>query len=294
MVPSPSTPLVFTFPATAQHVRSVMIEGEPWFHHGDVCKILQHSNPSVAARMLDDDESDMLDLRDISAGQTALNSFRAPATGNSEARFVTEPGLYTLVFNSKASGAPAFRRWITHEVIPSIRRTGSYSLALPEESAPAFPVPRSLPEALRAFANEVEAHEETKQRVAELEPAAAAWDKLAAADQDFSVREAAHILNRDPHIETGERRLFAVLRGMGLVDRTDRPYQKHTAHVRLRPRSFTNTATGEETPAKPQVRVTLQGVAYLHKRLGGAVNVHRLVAEEQLALPAPTGAGVVR
>lgn len=275
-----TTPLQFTFPDTAQTVRTVMIDGEPWWIATDVASVLDIGRTHDAVRTLDDDEK-------------GTETIRTPG-GEQQATVINEPGLYSLILRSRKPQAKAFKRWITHEVIPAIRRTGSYSLALPEDAAPAFPVPRTLPEALRAYASEVEAHEETRQRVAELEPSAAAWNKLAAADQDFSVREAAHILNRDPHIETGERRLFAVLRGMGLVDKTDRPYQRHTAHVRLRPRSYTNPATGEETPARPQVRVTLQGIAYLHKRLGGAVNPHRLLAEHQLALPVVTGAEVTR
>lgn len=271
-----TTPIVFTFPETAQHVRSVMVDGEPWFVGKDACDGVGIVKYRDALVQLDEDERVSMAVDTPGGAQQMV--------------LVSEAGVYALLLISRSPKVKPFRRWLTHEVLPALRRTGSYSV----EVAPAFPVPRTLPEALRAFANEVEAHDETKQRVAELEPAAAAWDKLAAADQDFSVREAAHILNRDPHIETGERRLFAVLRGMGLVDKTDRPYQKHTAHVRLRPRSYTNPVTDEETPAKPQVRVTLQGIAYLHKRLGGAVNVHRLVAEEQLALPASTGAEITR
>lgn len=116
-------------------------------------------------------------------------------------------------------------------------------------------------------------------QVTELAPAAHAWDTLASADGDYSVREAGYILNRDPAIKTGERRLFDLLRTWRLVDWRDIPYANHAQHVRLRPRSFTNRATGEEMPAKPQVRVTAAGIRYLHKRLGGTANVADLLAE---------------
>lgn len=117
----------FVFPETGQQIRVIGNVDTPLFHHSDVCKILQHTNPSVAARMLDDDESVMIDVRDVSAAQTALNfDFPVPETGNATARFVTEPGLYTLIFQSKAEGARPFRRWVTHEVLPAIRRTGRY------------------------------------------------------------------------------------------------------------------------------------------------------------------------
>ncbi len=152
-------------------------------------------------------------------------------------------------------------------------------------STPAAAMPTHA-EALRAWAAELELRQAAEQRAAELEPAARSWDVLASTDGDYSVREAAHILNRDPNIDTGERRLFAILRGKSMIDRNDRPYQRHTAHVRLRPRSYAHPGTGEETAARPQVRITVQGLAYLHRQLGGAVSVHRHIAAHQMSLTA--------
>lgn len=117
----------FTYPVTGQEIRLVGSETAPLFHLADVCRALEHTNPTVAARMLDDDESVMIDMRDVFAGQHALNEVRAPVDGpNTTARFVTESGFYTLAFGSRAAGARAFRRWVTHEVLPTLRRTGRY------------------------------------------------------------------------------------------------------------------------------------------------------------------------
>lgn len=283
MVPPSSTPLVFTFPETAQHVRSVMIDGEPVFHHGDVCKILQHSNPSVAARMLDDDESLMLDLRDIPAGQTALNSsFSAPMTGNSQARFVTEPGLYNLILSSKAPGAKGFRRWLTREVLPALRRTGSYSVA-----------PREMTklEALQAAIESERARLVAEARVAELEPAAHSWNVLATADGDFSVADAAKILSRDPSIKTGRNRLFGILHELdwAYVQNADHRYRAKQYAIERRwlselPQSHYHPRTGELVLDAPQLRVTVKGLNELHKRLGGSA---------QLQLPAVPAQGQI-
>lgn len=185
-----STIIPFTFPETGQPVRTVTIGDGSWFHHGDVCKILQHTNPTVAARMLDEDESMLLDLREISAGQTALNSsFPAPGTGNSQARFVSEPGLYNLILSSRAPGARDFRRWLTREVIPSIRRTGSYN------AAPALPdltTPQGVLALAQQFQRTAEQLVEADARVKDLEPKALAHDTLmAAAEGDVLVRQAA-------------------------------------------------------------------------------------------------------
>lgn len=106
-------------------------------------------------------------------------------------------------------------------------------------------------------------------KVLELHPKAASWDTLADTGADYACRDAAYILNRDPNISTGQNRLLALLRDWRLIGRDDRPYANHSAHVVLRPRSRRDQASGEDVPAKPQVRITVAGLSYLHKRLGG-------------------------
>jgi len=246
--PHDSRLIQFEFPATGARVRSFLEAGEPWFLAADVCAVLDLFQGRALSR-LDEDEK-------------GVRPTHTPG-GQQLVTYVNEPGLYALVLGSRKPAAKAFKRWITHEVLPEIRRTGSYS-------SPRFEIPRTLPEALRAYAAEVEAHEVTRAALEEAAPAADAWHVLASADADYSVREAAYILNRDPAIDTGQNRLFAELRRLKIVDSRDRPYISHSRHVRLRIRSYTNPATGEEMPAKSQVRVTADGLAYLHRKLGGS------------------------
>lgn len=91
-------------------IRTTTIDGEPWFVAVDVCRALEHSNVSSALERLDDDERSKLNL-----GRQG------------ETNIVNEPGLYTLVLGSRKPEAKAFKRWITHEVLPSIRKTGAYA-----------------------------------------------------------------------------------------------------------------------------------------------------------------------
>lgn len=93
-------------------IRTVLRQGEPWFVAADVCKVLDVD--PTATRRLDDDEKDTLRLTQ-------------GTSGNPNVTIVNEPGLYALVLGSRKPEAKAFKRWITHEVIPSIRKTGSYS-----------------------------------------------------------------------------------------------------------------------------------------------------------------------
>lgn len=96
-------------------VRAIMKDGEPWFVAADVCKALEVGNPSQALTRLDDDEK-----------FTTIISNEGAASGVSSLAFVNEPGLYTLVLGSRKPEAKSFKRWVTHDVIPSIRKTGAY------------------------------------------------------------------------------------------------------------------------------------------------------------------------
>jgi hypothetical protein len=89
-------------------------DNTPWWVARDVCKILDLANPSKAVQNLDDDEKLVSPL--VIAGQ------------NRQVITISESGLYTLIFRSNKPEAKTFRRWVTHEVLPSIRRTGSYAM----------------------------------------------------------------------------------------------------------------------------------------------------------------------
>lgn len=98
-------------------VRITLINGEPWFVAVDVCRALEITNPTKATRGLDEDEKMTLTIGSGHSGQRGGAQFLS---------IVSEPGLYALVFKSRKPEAKAFKRWITHEVIPLIRKTGGY------------------------------------------------------------------------------------------------------------------------------------------------------------------------
>ena len=95
-------------------VRTVTIDDEPWFVAADVCRALEIGNSRMATERLDDDEKGV-SLIDTPGGQQELT-------------IINEPGLYSLVLGSRKPEAKAFKRWITHDVIPALRKTGTYSL----------------------------------------------------------------------------------------------------------------------------------------------------------------------
>lgn len=106
-----------------QAVRVVMRDGEPWFVAADVCRVLEIANPSDAMTRLDDDERDNL-------GSAEVNGRGRPVN------IISESGLYALVLTSRKPEARRFRKWITAEVLPAIRRHGRYELVAPDSAAP--------------------------------------------------------------------------------------------------------------------------------------------------------------
>lgn len=107
-------------------------------------------------------------------------------------------------------------------------------------------------------------------KVAELAPAANSWSQLAEASGDYSLREAAQILDRDPSIRTGQNRLSKHLKNIGWTDRNGQPYQRHVDAGRLTRRTvpYLDRSTGE-TELTTQLRITAKGLHDLHREMGG-------------------------
>jgi prophage antirepressor-like protein len=101
-----------------QLVRSIAIDGEPWFVAADVCRVLGLRNTPQAVSRLDADERETIITND---------GFRGPGT-----IIVSEPGVYGLILTSRKPQAVAFKRWLKHDVIPALRKTGRFELAAGE------------------------------------------------------------------------------------------------------------------------------------------------------------------
>lgn len=146
-------------------VRTITLDGEPWFVAADVCKALEIKNPSDALLRLDNDEKNTLCLTE---GITA---------GNPNVNIVNEPGLYSLVLGSRKPEAKAFKRWITHDVIPAISRHGMYAIddiiANPDLGIAALQALKEEREKRQALESTVAVQ---SQQIAELTPKASYYD----------------------------------------------------------------------------------------------------------------------
>lgn len=107
---------VIPFQFESKNVRVVKDEqGEPWFVAADVCEALAVGNATMALKRLDADEQALISIEGISRG-------------NDRANVVNESGLYSLIMGSRKPEAKRFKKWVTAEVLPSIRKTGGYSI----------------------------------------------------------------------------------------------------------------------------------------------------------------------
>ena len=169
-------------------------DGEPMFIAGDVAKILGYGDATHMTRRLEDDEK-------------GLHSVETPG-GAQMANVINEPGLYSAILGSRVPEARAFKRWVTHEVLPALRRDGGYMVARDDET-PEETMARAVLLAQATI-------DRQKSRIAELEPKALFADAVAASDGTCLVGELAKMM-RQNGVDVGQNRLFAMLREDGYL-----------------------------------------------------------------------------
>ncbi len=219
--------------------------GTPYAVASDVAKTFDYRDAEKATRQLDEDEK----------GTQIVGTPGGPQ----QMKVIYEDGLWELIFLSRKPEAKAIKKRVK-EILREIRETGRY------EAEPKREMTRKE---LAKYWYDAEARAEAAEhRAEELAPAAQAWAHLADAQGDYSLREAAQILDRDPAITTGQNRLSKYLKAIRWTDSTGQPYQTHVDNGRLVRRSITweNRKTGEEH-ADTQLRITAKGVKDLRDRM---------------------------
>lgn len=181
-------------------IRTINQNGEPWFAMKDICKALELSDTSKAAERLDED--DLTRIKFVSGGQ------------NREMFFINKPGLYSLILSSRKPEAKAFKRWITHEVIPAIEKHGVY--ATPEAVERMLNDPDSMITILKTLKAEREARVAAEEKIALDAPKVLFADCVSQADTDILVGELAKLLKQNG-MDIGQNRLYDRLRQEGFI-----------------------------------------------------------------------------
>lgn len=229
-------------------IRTVVIDNEPWFVGKDVAIILGYANPSKA--LIDHvDEDDKLNNESLSS------------LGQRGGWLINESGLYGLVLSSKLPNAKKFKRWITSEVLPSIRKTGSYSvMAKPDSYMIDDPVERA-----KRWIEEYEERLALEQKIEDDRPLVEFANHVSDASTLIDIGALAK-LAQDENIKIGRNRLFEWLRDNKYLMDNNQPYQKYIDNGVFKVREYVfNTPYGSKTGVKTYV--TGKGQIYIIEKL---------------------------
>lgn len=225
--------------------------GEPWFVAKDVCDILGHSNVSMALDRLDDDERSKFNL-----GRQG------------ETNIVNEAGLYVLVLGSRKPEAHEFKRWVTHEVLPQIRKTGGYIPTTDADDDMTI-LAKAVMIGQRTMEAQKQKIAEQQTRIVELEPKARFADAVAASDGTCLVGELAKML-RQNGMDIGQNRLFRLLQADGYLGKSGSnrnvPTQRAMDLGLFRIKETTVTHADGHTTVSRTPKVTGKGQRYFIDR----------------------------
>lgn len=175
-------------------VRTLLINNEPWFVGKDVAEILGYSNPRDAlSKHVDSEDKNSVAIHDGNKGNPNLT-------------IINESGVYALVFGSKLQSAKKFKHWVTSEVLPTLRKTGSY--ATPQLTGEEL-MAKALIEAKSVM-------ERQNKQIIEMKPKALFADTVAASDSSILVGQEAKLISQSG-CKMGQNRFFAWLRENGYL-----------------------------------------------------------------------------
>jgi anti-repressor protein len=227
---------IFNF--DGNEVRTIIdIKGEPWFVANDLCRVLEISNSRDAISRLEEDEKDDVGITDI-IGRTQRISA------------INESGLYNLIFTSRKPEAKKFRKWVTNEVLPSIRKTGNYGQAQIDLGDA-----KQLHRLLVNYSDRVIKLEET---ISEAKPKIKFYDNFINAVGLYNLQNAARALNQNPNLFIRSlKNEYLFYQGLALV-----PYQ------RIRGLGFFEVkSTIIDDKIRYQTYITPKGLQYFAKKL---------------------------
>ena len=190
-------------------VRTMEINGEPYFVGKDVAEILGYANTSKALTDHVDDED-------------KLNNETLSSLGQRGGWLINESGLYSLILSSKLPTAKKFKRWVTSEILPAIRKTGSYSIqSKPDSYTIEDPAARA-----RRWAEEYEEKKALEAKIEEQKPLVEYAEHIQASKDVIDMKSMAKLASKNG-IKIGRNKLFSFLRDRKILDRENIPYANY-------------------------------------------------------------------
>ena len=260
-------PGVDVFQFEEHTVRTIVQDGEPWFVLKDVCEVLEIKNASQAGKKLDP--------KDI------CSTYTPTAGGRQKVNAVNESGLYDVILDSRKPQAKTFRRWVTSDVLPSIRKHGAYMTPAKIEEALLNPdtliqlattlkeerQKRIEAEAMRAAA--IESKERAEARALELAPKAQKFERFVNSEGLADWTTVARVLGVKKNKMLNELRKQGVLMARG--PRHNVPYAQYMHHFEVRPYTFSRYGSDI---TKYDVKVKPGGIDFLTKKLSAFIAQH--------------------
>jgi anti-repressor protein len=223
-------------------IRALTIDSEPWFVAKDVCDALGLSNVTMALGRLDDDEFSSTEVTDTTGRKQ-------------QTKIVTEAGLYNLIMASKKPEARAFKRWVTHDVLPSIRKHGMYATTQTVEDM--LNDPDTMIATLKALKAERQRTQALMEDNARMLPKSVAYDSIIDTEGTMTITQAARYLAQMDKTIT-RTRLFAYLRADGIICKQGNAPTKRAIQQGLARQIMSERADGKAND--PYARLTQKGL----------------------------------
>lgn len=230
------------------NIRVIIESGEPLFCLVDICRALDLSNQAMVANAIKAEfEGCKFNLYPLETAGGAQNF-----------TFITESQLYFILMRSKSIKAKPFRQWVTNEVLPSIRKTGSYSVTQPK-----FKIPQTYAEALLEAGRLALENEKLIAQAKENEPKVKAFNEL------MQSKDALDFLTFSKIVGIGRTKLFAKLRELDILRSDNTPYQKYidSGYFRVIESSYTQNDT---TRIYTKTMILPKGQKYIINKVKGS------------------------
>ena len=224
-------------------IRVLAIDSEPWFVAKDVCDTLGIATNHLR-ETLDDDEISNLPITEV-----------GPEFGGRAPLIITEAGLYSLVLKSRKPEAKAFKRWVTHDVLPAIRRHGAY--ATPQTVERMLADPDTMIATLKALKAERQRTQALMEDNARMLPKSVAYDSIIDTEGTMTITQAARYLAQMDRTIT-RTRLFAYLRADGIICKQGNAPTKRAIQQGLARQIMSERADGKAND--PYARLTQKGL----------------------------------
>lgn len=245
---------IIPFNYNSKQVRVIEKNGEPWFVAKDIAEILEYSNPAKMYARIEEDEKTTIPYReDGSNYQTNIV-------------IINESGLYEAILGSEKPEAKEFKKWVKREVLPSIRKTGGYSIQRIDSYMISDPIERA-----KAWIKEQEEKLLLEAKVKELAPAAEFGNAVGNSKASILVRDYVKILAKDG-IEIGQDEMFDWLNKKGYIYREKGQWKAYSDYTKMGvlhmiERPFSTAEHGDII--KYTVKITGKGQKYFYEKLKG-------------------------